>query len=276
MEPDMAVELVAKNHLLEDENVYISVFIGDDDASSIAAMRQEVTYTIEKWSDINHAKKNLSNDLYAISLPKRLIDYFTRAFTYALQQNKDKVEETKVALLNIVNHAYENEILYVHNGLPNGEPLTDPNLRAKLTPIFEKYAKNANKLAPCGSSQPNESFNSIVASKHPKNKFYGASESMPFRVAAAVCKKNTAHHISSKYMKNFAYRLGKILNRFGTPRMQKGRKTLLKDAALLSSNSDFLARKRGRLKMLALKNKRESHTNRNMQCQQEHSFPSTS
>ncbi|XP_043279308.1 uncharacterized protein [Venturia canescens] len=50
--------------------------------------------------------------------------------------------------------------------------------------------KNANKLAPGGSSQPNESFNSIVASKHPKKEFYGASESMPFRVAAAVCQEN--------------------------------------------------------------------------------------
>lgn len=49
-----------------------------------------------------------------------------------------------------------------------------------------------------GSTQANESFNNIVASKHPKNRFYGGSESTAFRVAAAVSQKNIAHDALSK------------------------------------------------------------------------------
>lgn len=36
----------------------------------------------------------------------------------------------------------------------------------------------------------NESFNNTVISKHPKNVFYGGSESHCIRVATAVCQKN--------------------------------------------------------------------------------------
>lgn len=49
-----------------------------------------------------------------------------------------------------------------------------------------------------GSTQDNKSFNSIVASKHPKNRFYGGSESTAFRLAAAVSQKNIGHDALSK------------------------------------------------------------------------------
>ncbi|XP_043271195.1 uncharacterized protein [Venturia canescens] len=202
MEPDMAIELITKNRLLLEENVSIAVMIGDDDASSIAAVRRESVHKIEKWSDINHAKKGLTSALYALKVPKEVINYFARAFSYAVYQNKGEAAAVRAALFNIIDHAYGNhdkcgDWCHSHakencgdDRLKGSKALTDPELRSKLTTVIAKYANNAEKLAPCGSSQANESFNRIVSSKHPKAQFYGASESMAYRVAAAVCQKN--------------------------------------------------------------------------------------
>ena len=38
------------------------------------------------------------------------------------------------------------------------------------------FVKNADKLAPLGSSQANESLNNTIGSKAPKIRHYGASE----------------------------------------------------------------------------------------------------
>jgi len=48
MEPDMAVQLVAKNEDLLKENVRIDTFIGDDDCSTIGQLRRELDYHIKK------------------------------------------------------------------------------------------------------------------------------------------------------------------------------------------------------------------------------------
>lgn len=79
---------------------------------------------------------------------------------------------------------------YRHVGLPNRKPLTDPQLKSELMSIFTRVANNSDKLAPCGSSQGNESFNNSVASKTSKCKYYAGSESLNYRVAAAVSQKN--------------------------------------------------------------------------------------
>ena len=55
------------------------------------------------------------------------------------------------------------------------------------------YADNAAKLAPLGSFQRNESFHNTIASKAPKFRHYGSSESNDVRVAAAVCEQNLGH-----------------------------------------------------------------------------------
>jgi len=66
---------------------------------------------------------------------------------------------------NIVKHAYgehedclkwggtwckfnEDPENYTHKGLPNGKPLSKVELRGLLSSIFERFAKNAEKLAP--------------------------------------------------------------------------------------------------------------------------------
>ncbi|XP_052691838.1 uncharacterized protein LOC128169818, partial [Crassostrea angulata] len=60
-----------------------------------------------------------------------------------------------------------------------------------------------------GSTQGNESFNNIVASNNPKNRFYGGSESTAFRVAAAVSQKNIGHDALSKVYENLLLSPGK-------------------------------------------------------------------
>ena len=77
-----------------------------------------------------------------------------------------------------------------YSSLPHKKPLSDPKLQPELQKIFDKQAKNASKLCACGSSNTNESFNMTVAAKAPKTKHYSKSESLDFRVAAAVCQKN--------------------------------------------------------------------------------------
>ncbi|XP_071652436.1 uncharacterized protein [Temnothorax longispinosus] len=203
MEPDMAVELIVHNQHLKDENVCVNVLIGDDDSSTIAAVRRESTTRIDKWSDLNHASKAMINALYGLKLPTKIIEYFSRCFTCAIKKNEGNPEAVKDALKNVVSHAFGSHERcgewcryssmgekYQHKGLPHGKPLSDPQLKSALTSVFTRFANNSDKLAPCGSSQGNESFNSTVASKAPKSKYYGASESLNFRVAASVCQKN--------------------------------------------------------------------------------------
>lgn len=63
---------------------------------------------------------------------------------------------------------------------------------------LDSLINNADRLLKMGSTQGNENFINIVASKNPKNRFYGGSESTAFRVAAAVSQNNIGHDAPSK------------------------------------------------------------------------------
>ncbi|XP_071571338.1 uncharacterized protein [Temnothorax nylanderi] len=203
MEQKMAVDIVTKNPMLQEENVQIGTIIGDDDSSTIANVRREAHHAVEKESDKNHATCTLSKDMWKLKIPSKIIEYMKYCFGCVLLKNKGNVENVRAGLLNIVPHAFddhekcgmwcaykEDPTNYKHRLLPGGKGLTDPNMKASLTAIFKKFAANAEKLAPCGSTQANEAFHTIVASKAPKSRHYGGSESNDFRVAAAVCQKN--------------------------------------------------------------------------------------
>ena len=75
--------------------------------------------------------------------------------------------------------------------LPYGKPLTDGRLKNALYELFSSYKKHCNKLSNLGSTQGNESFNKIVASKAPKSHHYSGSASLNYRVAAGVAQKNS-------------------------------------------------------------------------------------
>ena len=101
MEPEVVVRLFkdATNH-----GVKYSVFIGDDDSSTIAKIHEEVAYSVEKWSDSTHATRTLVSHLHKIRsekstspgesvLSQKVTDYFQKCFSYCLNQNKGDPEK---------------------------------------------------------------------------------------------------------------------------------------------------------------------------------------
>ena len=77
-----------------------------------------------------------------------------------------------------------------YKNLPYKKCLSGSQLRQALDKIFAKQAQNASQLCSNSTSNPNESFNTMVASKAPKSHHYSKSESLDYRIAAAVCQKN--------------------------------------------------------------------------------------
>lgn len=56
MESDLAVEML---NTKKDDTFQVSTLIGDHDSTTMAMVRQKVNHQVEKWSDVNHAKKSL-------------------------------------------------------------------------------------------------------------------------------------------------------------------------------------------------------------------------
>ena len=54
--------------------------------------------------------------------------------------------------------------------LPDGKPLRNDKLKEELTEISSEWKKLAAQLIDVGSTQANENFNNIVASKAPKSR----------------------------------------------------------------------------------------------------------
>ncbi|XP_057335065.1 uncharacterized protein LOC130673868 [Microplitis mediator] len=151
------------------------------------------------------------------TLTTPVIQYLKYCFRCSLKSNQGNVETSRQALLNIIPHAFDdhtnckewcgfhkNPEKYEHKLLPGGKGLTGDNLKYSLEKIFRNFANNVEQLAPCGSSQANESMNMKIASKAPKARHYGGSESNDFRVATAVCEKN----VGFCFIKNFNQEMG--------------------------------------------------------------------
>ena len=91
MEGSIFVETVKKVNS-SDAMVRVSVLVGDDDSSAISQVRREVDPSIQKWSDVNHAKKGLGNRLFELKkshkeLSETVIKSAQKNFAYALNQN---------------------------------------------------------------------------------------------------------------------------------------------------------------------------------------------
>lgn len=213
MEADVCAELVQTCSKKHDAQVVISV--GDDNSSTISKVRGTVQHDVQKWSDVNHAKKSLGNALYSLqarnkgnkNIPNKVIEYYQRCFSYALRQKKDNPEGVKKSLRAIVPHAFgdhnhcsetwcgylKDPSNYTHSSLPHGRDLQGESLTQDMEGIMEVFIQNAVKLAPLGSSQANDAVNNTIGSKTPKIRHYGASESNNFHVACAVSQKNIGH-----------------------------------------------------------------------------------
>ena len=204
----------------------VAVLVGDDDSCTIKKVRESVSHDIIKWSDTVHAKRSFATSLYALqknhkgSLSGKVINYLLTCFGYALSQNKGNVQGLQKNLRAIVAHAFgkhdncrmasaswcgflQDPHTYKHKSLPHGKDLQDEKLQKDLSTLVEIFVKNADKLAPLGSSQANESLNNSVGSKAPKIRHYGASESNDYRVACAVGQKNIGYSYVSEVCYNY-------------------------------------------------------------------------
>ena len=194
----------------------MKILVGDDDSATIKMVKEQVSHHVEKWSDINHAKKSFTSHLYAIQsqfkgqVSAKVIEYFSKCFGYALVHNRNNTEGLKKDLKAIVPHAFGKHDQHCSiswcgflkdpfNKLPSQFTATwERSTRGEakkdeLEKVMANFVKNADKLAPLGSSQASESLNNTIGSKAPKIRHSGASESNDFRVACAVSQKNIGH-----------------------------------------------------------------------------------
>ncbi|XP_074606562.1 uncharacterized protein LOC141859642 [Acropora palmata] len=218
MEPSMGVELTRGltgeldlHNKGKGQSIKYSVgnIIMDGDTTTISHIHQNVSDQISVWSDIGHAKKALHGHLLRISsshkaLSKTVIDYLVKCFGYVLTQNKGNPEGIRKGCKVIPNLAFgdhsscgswcqhkKNAESYRNQSLPHGKDLEGEDLKADLLQVFELFASYADKLAPMGSTQPNESFNNLVSVHAPKRLHFSGSASLRGRVAFAVATKNS-------------------------------------------------------------------------------------
>ena len=95
MEPMAAVHLFTESL---NSNVKLSVYVGDEDSTTAAHIKEKVPYPVEKWTDIVHAKRSLTTRLYNLSqrgkfvnsstLSQKVINYLVKCFAYSVSQNK--------------------------------------------------------------------------------------------------------------------------------------------------------------------------------------------
>lgn len=86
---------------------------------------------------------------------------------------------------------------------------------------------NSEKIAKCGSTQSNESLNQVISSKNPKSRHYAESESLNFRVSAAICQKNLGVQYSPKAFEKLGYQ-----------QSEKSKTTKRKEDALRQTKSE--------------------------------------
>ncbi|CAG2217615.1 unnamed protein product [Mytilus edulis] len=208
MEADMVVQMVADARI---KGTNIMTIVGDEDATTIARLRNKVDKSIIKLSDSNHVKKTLGKSLFALRnkhsrLTTKIIYYFMKCFNFLVAQARGRPEEISKNLPALSKHpfgdhtscnpgwcqSFEDSSMKFRS-LPYGKPLKDKQLQASLSTLFSNYITQSEKLANLESTQGNESFNNTVASKAPKNRHYGSSGSLGYRVAASVVQKNKGH-----------------------------------------------------------------------------------
>ena len=235
MEPDVGVSIVKS---LETKSCLVSTLIMDDDATTTARIQSVVDHPVEKWSDFNHVKKSLGSRLWKLQpsfkqeLTSSAISHLQRCFSYAVHSNKHDPMKLKCRLSAIVPHVYGLHdmcdsswcsFLKDPSSYRPTMQLSSGSLKTKLHDIFKIYEENAAKIAPCASTKENESFNSMVASKAPKNRHYSALGSLEARVQCAIAQKNLDHSYVSDVNKACGLSPGKITMQYAT-RLNKKRK----------------------------------------------------
>ncbi|XP_022808639.1 uncharacterized protein LOC111345620, partial [Stylophora pistillata] len=213
MEPMAAVHLFTESL---NSRVKLSVFVGDEDSTTAAHIKENVPSPVEKWTDIVHAKRSITTRFYNLSqrgkfvnssaLSQKVVNYLVKCFTYGVSQNRGNPSALQKSLKGILPHSFGNHtncneswcgakkdpINYKHSDLPYGKDLYGDDLRKALERIFDEYCTDVvvAKLSPGANSQRNEALNSVIGSKNPKIRYYGASASNDFRVACGISQVN--------------------------------------------------------------------------------------
>ena len=203
MEPMAAVHSFTEGL---NSKVKLSVYVGDEDSTTAAHIKEKVPYPVEKWTDIVHTKRSLTTRLYNLSqhgkfvnsstLSQKVINYLVKCFTYSVSQNRGNPSALQKSLKSILPHSFGNHkncneswcgakkdpINYKHSDLPYGKDLYGDDLWKALERIFDEYCTDVvvAKLSPGENSQRNEALNSVVRSKNPKIRYCGASASNDF------------------------------------------------------------------------------------------------
>ena len=225
MEPMAAVHLFTESMK---SHVKLSVYVGDEDSTTAAHIKEKVPYSVEKWTDIVHAKRSLTTRLYNLSqrgkfinlstLSQKVINYLVKCFTYCVSQNNGHPSALQKSLKSILPHSFGNHENcnecwcgakrdpnnYKHSDLPYGKDLYGDDLRKALERIFDEYCTDivVAKLSPGANSQRNEALNSVVGSKNPKIRYYGASESNDFRAACGISQVNLGYQYISQTLES--------------------------------------------------------------------------
>ncbi|KAK7871533.1 hypothetical protein R5R35_010336 [Gryllus longicercus] len=186
MEPNCAVNLIAKNPVFKEAGIRVGVLVGDD-SSTIAAVQKE-TQVVEKWVDTNHNTKNFNNKLYLAAkkytfLNHGVIKYLKRCFSYCIVQNKNNVPNGEWCKA-------KSNLNYIFKALPGGKPFQCAAWSTDLDVLLASQVAKAAQIAPGASSQQNESFNSMCAAKASKRMHYANSYAHHVRVSCAVNTKN--------------------------------------------------------------------------------------
>ena len=108
-------------HNLKDKGFQVKNFVMDNDATTISIARSNFYPNIQRFSDLNHTKKNFTNKLFRLKNDKKYsllgaktIKHITKLFAYVVKSNKDPVN-LKKNLQSIPCHVF-GVILNVMNG----------------------------------------------------------------------------------------------------------------------------------------------------------------
>ncbi|KAF2885904.1 hypothetical protein ILUMI_20271 [Ignelater luminosus] len=196
--------LITKSRILENARFEVGVLVGDDDSSTIAAVRLAANHKIAKFSDMNHTNKGVKKHLYNIQrkhkeLTKDAIKYLQPCFSYAVAQNKENKVNMANSIRQILDHAFNNHQKcgrwcgyqhdkenYQHKIINGG--FAEKSLYEALIKICNQLANNVGKFVNATSSQLNENLNAMMASKVPKSHCYnGKNANLSQKKVEQVC-----------------------------------------------------------------------------------------
>lgn len=99
MEASVGVELINRSKILNEAGLKVRVLVGDNDSSTISAVRRGNVDQLFKLSDTNHLNKHVASTLMNLKqlFPEmrkpETIPHIKKCFTYAVKQNKGKISQ---------------------------------------------------------------------------------------------------------------------------------------------------------------------------------------